>query len=138
MQVSQKLGLEPMPKGASVSQRRRLYRERVEHLKRVLKRGHMSPKLTQRCEEYIRAFEYRIRQLDKRNADPAKVRDIRPVETKRKPLPQVERQGVLPNFLSQLNNARVEELVAERIFQRLSLAIDKAMDNVFKKAASNE
>ena len=56
-----------------------------------------------------------------------------------KPTPkQVERQGYLPNFLGQIDNVRIEEMVAEKIFQRLSTRIDAAVENIFKKVGSDE
>ena len=40
-------------------------------------------------------------------------------------------QSTLPNFLGQLNNARIEEMIAERIVQRLQAAIDQKVEMIF-------
>lgn len=38
-------------------------------------------------------------------------------------------QGVLPGFLGNLNNARIEEMVAEKIFQHVATAVDAALES---------
>jgi DNA-binding XRE family transcriptional regulator len=40
-------------------------------------------------------------------------------------------QGLLPGFVEQLNNARIEEMVVDRLFQRLSERIDAKLDELF-------
>lgn len=40
-------------------------------------------------------------------------------------------QGILPGFLGSLNNARIEEMVAEKIFQHVATAVDAAIESAF-------
>ncbi len=205
MQVSKRLNLAPIAKDLTTGQRVKAYRERVQHLEKLLKRGKMGPMLTQRCEEYLRSAQFRIRQLQaptkpvkspaqvkkiearaRANSDrmlatlkrqilgskgkgadmvveidprtygtehlptaigfeiPAKAKakagkkqaairtalenidqSVRKANAKAKPVNSA--QGILPNFLSQLNNARIEELVAEKIYQALARGLEKQL-----------
>lgn len=157
MQVSKRLNLAPIAKDLTKAARVKAYRERVQHLEKLIKRGGMSPMLTQRAEEYLRSAQFRIRQLTapkpvKRKftnrqdlthtVDPRLLRAVAAVDhelatkgtvggvplkktakaPKAKPVNSA--QGILPNFLSQLNNARIEELVAEKIYQALARGLD--------------
>ena len=44
-------------------------------------------------------------------------------------------QSTLPNFLGQLNNARLEEMVAEMVYKRLQEKLDVALAQLFTGTA---
>lgn len=47
--------------------------------------------------------------------------------------PKVDkRQGILPGFLDQLNDARVEEMVRDLLFKRLQQVVNEQVDKILK------
>ena len=138
MQVSKKLGLKAISKDMSKAQRRAAYGDRIKALNRHLAAGKLSPKLAQRCQEYVRMAEFKIRQIDNkpvRSKSKLTKYESKAIQRVAKSIPaQVRKaqakfdkaQGILPGFLRTLNNARVEELVAEKIFQALRESLHSA------------
>lgn len=119
MQVSKLLKLTKIDAKLSATQRKAAHLERIKTLKKRLATGKLSPKLAQRCEEYIRSSEFVLRKIDGKApaAKPAK-------KSPKAAAPKIDfKQGILPNFLSQLNTVRIEEMVAERIFHAIATNI---------------
>lgn len=57
----------------------------------------------------------------------------KPRKSKAKPI--IKEQGILPGFLSQLNTVRIEELVAERMFNALAENLKLSISSNAKKVA---
>lgn len=55
---------------------------------------------------------------------------------KAKPAAPTSVQGFIPGFLDTINNVRIEEMVAEMIFKRLSAQIDARLDQIFDHTKS--
>lgn len=127
MQVSKKLGLKPIEKSMSRSQRKAMYAERIKQLHRLLKKGGMSPKLTQRCEEYIRSSEFKIRQIALKKSTPRATKTAKGTASA---------QLMLPGFLSQQQVVHLAELIANRQVKKSDVqrAVSQAVKKVIKGA----
>jgi len=104
--VLKKLGLKPMPKNATVAD----YEKRKEILRKKIASGKYRGHLLHRCHSYIWSADYRIRQL----TGVGKIRGAKKINLN---------QPMLPNFIKQLDMVRIEEMVAERLYNEMKSTI---------------
>ncbi len=114
IQVAKKLGLKPMPKGATISD----WKARVAELQAKIKSGKYQGHLLRRCHTYINGANYQIRKLQGIKASKFNAN-----------------QAMLPNFTKQLDVVRIEEMVAERLFTQLRAELGLLKKKAKRKAA---
>lgn len=93
-------------------------------IEKQIKSGKITGKKTLKSAKYkMYNLRYRAGQLDKKSkaASEPKAKAVKAVKTKKVKASKLSNpdQGILPNFLSQMNMVRIEELVADRVFQAI-------------------
>lgn len=91
------------------------YAKKAKELKTKLDSGKLKGKALENAKKYYYWASWKAKQPKVKKT--AKVTKGKP---KNKQVRFDPKQGILPNFLSQLNTVRIEEMVAERIFQAIS------------------
>ncbi len=101
-------------------------------LERKINGGKLTAKAKKKAQQRMYSLRYLANKSDKPKAKPKSKANGKPTWTnarilgKARKLKQPEfssKQGILPGFLSETLNARIEELVAEKIFQALQRGV---------------
>lgn len=92
--------------------------ERGKQLQDLIDSGKIKDKMV------LRKLQMRINHVNFR------LRNFKPAKQK---IPTVaETQGILPNFLNELDTVQFKELIRERLFKRVDEVIDKKLEEIFK------
>ena len=114
--VTERLGLEPMSRKPTLKE----YAERRATLVRKIESGKLKGILLQRAKEYVASIDYRVKKKRGEPINPKASLTRRAKASIAKMKAQLDAgQMQLPNFLSQMNLVRIEEMVADRIVKSL-------------------
>ena len=114
--VTERLGLEPMSRKPTLKE----YAERRATLVRKIESGKLKGILLQRAKEYVASIDYRVKKKRGEPINPKASLTRRAKASIAKAKAQLNAgQMQLPNFLSQMNLVRIEEMVADRIVKSL-------------------